>query len=162
MSNFQALFVVWLIFGVINYAQTVTISTDLGEIKGTEDAKSWYPQTIYSFKGIRYATPPLSTFRFRQTILNESKWNGVYDAIQYGSACTQSGGSKAPNNSEDCLFLNIWTTKSNVDNAKNNKLVPVMLWIHGGSLTGGSGAQDGTSLVGEYGDLVYVSINYRL
>jgi para-nitrobenzyl esterase len=39
---------------------------------------------------------------------------------------------------EDCLFLNIWTNNLNND----GNLVPVMFYIHGGGLVGGSGADD--------------------
>eukprot|EP01084_Bolivina_argentea_P140230 246594_1 len=143
----------------IVYGETVTITTSLGEIKGIEDAKTVAPITLYIFLGIAYANPPVDNLRFRQTVLNTTKWNSVYDATNFGSECVQGNSS----DNEDCLFLNIWTTKSNVDNAKNNQLVPVMFWIHGGGFTAGSGnSYDGSALVGEYGNVVYVSINYRL
>jgi para-nitrobenzyl esterase len=90
-------------------------------------------------------------------------WNGVRDAAKFGAACIQP---KARSGSiyawdlgaigEDCLFLNIWA-KQGVSNA------PVMVWIHGGALTTGSGSEpmyDGTKLA-ERG-VVVVSINYRL
>eukprot|EP01084_Bolivina_argentea_P216656 368026_1 len=64
--------------------------------------------------------------------------------------------------SEDCLYLNIWT--SNVKPV--GKLLPVMFYIHGGFFSYGSGADhanNGNNLIGETdGNIVYVSINYRL
>eukprot|EP01083_Nonionella_stella_P240168 839811_1 len=61
--------------------------------------------------------------------------------------------------SENCLFINIWTSKPN----NTGTLLPVMFWIHGGGFSAGTGATfDATNLVGEGRDFVYVSINYRL
>jgi para-nitrobenzyl esterase len=62
--------------------------------------------------------------------------------------------------SEDCLRLNVWTPSIN-DNRKR----PVMVWIHGGGFTAGSGhelkAYDGENL-SRRGDVVVVSLNHRL
>jgi para-nitrobenzyl esterase len=91
-------------------------------------------------------------------------WSGVYDAAGYRNVAVQDPrqidilkGPVAPQ-SEDCLFLNIWTL------ACDTKKRPVMVWIHGGGFTEGSGAigtYQGTHLV-ERGDVVVVTINYRL
>ena len=61
---------------------------------------------------------------------------------------------------EDCLFLNIYAPKKALENELK---LPVMLWIHGGALTVGSGKFDSygpQSFMDE--DLVIVTINYRL
>jgi para-nitrobenzyl esterase len=60
--------------------------------------------------------------------------------------------------SEDCLYLNIWTPAK----SPNEKL-PVLVWIHGGGFSSGSGAcaiYDGEAIAQQ--GIVYVSINYRL
>merc|ERR1719436_2305237 len=68
----------------------------------------------------------------------------------------------APSMSEGCLFLNIFTTKSNMENMAH-KLVPVMLWVHGGGFMGGSGSQyNGSNFVSQYEPVVMVTVNYRL
>ena len=61
--------------------------------------------------------------------------------------------------SEDCLFLNVWRPASATPGAK----LPVMVWIHGGGFTGGSGASPNTSgaQFARQG-VVLVSVNYRL
>eukprot|EP01084_Bolivina_argentea_P016316 30547_1 len=160
-SSFAQLISFYITCCSINYGQNILINTTLGQIRGTVDSNSWKPTILYEFKGVAYATPPLGNLRFRPAVLNSTKWNGVYNATEFGSVCIQEG--KDTDSHEDCLFLNIWTTKSNIENAANNQLVPVMLFIHGGSFTGGTGNDfDGTNFVGEYGQLVYVSINYRL
>src|SRR5437773_77275 len=59
--------------------------------------------------------------------------------------------------SEDCLFLNVWTA------AKAGDRRPVMVWIHGGAWTRGSGSvasYDGTALAKK--GVVVVTTNYRL
>eukprot|EP01084_Bolivina_argentea_P286126 490791_1 len=135
----------------------ITITTQLGEIKGTSSTA--FERTIYTFNGISYATSPIGDRRFRQATLNTSKWNGIYDATKAGPECIQLGTATM---NEDCLFLNIYTTKSNVDNSKT-KLVPVMFFIHGGGFTAGSGSiYNAANFIAQYGDMVYVSINYRL
>jgi carboxylesterase type B len=64
--------------------------------------------------------------------------------------------------SEDCLFLNIWTPTLPAPSSDRSGLKPVMFWIHGGAFTGGSGSSyDGSALVSR-GDVVVVTINYRL
>ncbi len=115
-----------------------------------------------AFKGLPYAQPPVGDARWKPPV-EMPTWNGVRDATKFGAACIQpkarSGSIYAWDLgaiSEDCLFLNVWA-KQGVSNA------PVMVWIHGGALTTGSGSEpmyDGTKLA-ERG-VVVVSINYRL
>ena len=92
-------------------------------------------------------------------------WAGVRDATSFGTAALQSSSMLGPmlgldfsNTGEDCLVLNVWTPAC--DAARR----PVMVWIHGGAYTIGSGAQtmyNGETLA-RRGDLVVVTINYRL
>jgi len=114
------------------------------------------------FKGLPYALPPTGWRRWRPPVAAPT-WKGVRDAGQFGPACYQPGSrpgsiyaSDLASMSEDCLSLNIWTP------AKAQK-APVIVWIHGGSLTSGSSSEamyDGARLAGQ--GVVVVSINYRL
>jgi len=110
------------------------------------------------FAGIPYAAPPVGPLRFHPPAPAKA-WTGVRDATDPGPRCIQDprGDPEFGRQSdEDCLTLNVWTP------ASTGSPRPVMVWIHGGSFTGGSGnIYDARSLVMR-GDIVVVTINYRL
>lgn len=115
------------------------------------------------FKGIPYAASPVGERRWAPPA-EASKWEGVRDAADFGPACIQpiprAGSiyaSPLKAMSEDCLSLNIWAPAK-------AKAAPVLVWIHGGSLIGGASSEssyDG-AVMARRGDIVVVSINYRL
>jgi len=137
------------------------VTTKSGKLEG-DDRKG-----LYVFKGIPYAAPPVGKLRWMppQPV---KPWTGVRPAKEYGSIAPQPmmpGGTAigtpsfaGQSQSEDCLFLNVWTP--GLDDAKR----PVYLWIHGGAFYIGSGTEgfleEGT--LARRGDIVIVSINYRL
>jgi para-nitrobenzyl esterase len=114
---------------------------------------------ISVFKGIPYAAPPVGDFRWRPTQQVKS-WDTVRDASKFCADCVQR---TFPNSqtitSEDCLFLNIWTPS----NFSYKTKFPVMVWIHGGGFTGGSGSGQGTvgNSFAKQG-VILITINYRL
>lgn len=115
------------------------------------------------FRGIPFAAPPIGALRWRapQPV---AAWTGVRPATRFGAACVQptprpgSIYADPPQRmSEDCLVLNIWSPQ------KRAAKLPVLVWIHGGSLFAGYGHEemfDGARLSRE--GLIVVSINYRL
>jgi para-nitrobenzyl esterase len=115
--------------------------------------------TVTSFKDIPFAAPPVGDLRWRPPQAPPS-WSGVRDATALGPQCMQMRQVTADvKQSEDCLQLNVWTPA----NFKPGAKIPVMVFIHGGSFTGGSGTNalyDGTHFA-ERG-VVLVSVNYRL
>ena len=107
---------------------------------------------IAVFKGLRYGAP---TRRF-QAPEKPAPWTTPARAVAYGAASPQRGNE--PNQSEDCLFLNVWTP--GLDAGRR----PVMVYIHGGGYSGGSGSDplyDGKRLT-QRGDVVVVTLNHRL
>ena len=135
--------------------QTVApeIKTTSGTVRGV------VKEDVASFKGIPYAAPPVGANRWRppQPV---TPWTGVRDATKDCADCPQRAwpGSTAIQ-SEDCLFLNVWTPASI---EKKSKL-PVMFWIHGGAFVGGSGSGPGSAgnAFAKQGTIL-VTINYRL
>ena len=116
------------------------------------------------FKGIPYAAAPVGDLRWKppQAV---AAWEGVRECNAFGPDCPQAPYpqtslyySQPRKQSEDCLYLNVWTAA-----ARANEKRPVMVWIHGGALTRGSGATsvyDGTAFAKK--GVVLVTINYRL
>jgi len=117
--------------------------------------RGYVDRGINVFRGIRYGTDT-ATRRF-QPPLAPARWREVRDATRYGHACIQQ--SDEADQSEDCLFLNVWTPGLN-DRARR----PVMVYVHGGAHANGSGSSplyDGVNLC-RRGDVVVVTINHRL
>lgn len=126
-----------------------------------------FAQGVYAFLGVPYGEET-SKRRFR-TAEPVRPWSGVRDALTFGDQCLQpaspdmellGSGWNAPSaSSEDCLNLNIWTTA--LDDGGRR---PVMVNLHGGGWTVGSGnsAQRSGEDFARHHDVVRVNINHRL
>jgi len=137
--------------GAANASDTVKVAQ--GQLHGATAG------TVTSFKNIPFAAPPVGDLRWRPP-QPAKPWAGVRDATAFGPQCMQMR-QVGPDvkESEDCLTLNVWTPASFRPGAR----LPVMVFIHGGSFTGGSGSNfiyDGTHFA-ERG-VVLVTVNYRL
>jgi para-nitrobenzyl esterase len=136
------------------------VETSSGKIRGMDLGP------VVAWKGIPYASPPIGERRF-QPPQPPDPWTGIRDATAFGPIAPQLPFLVAnvtlevempEPQSEDCLYLNIWAPHP--DGRKR----PVMVWVHGGALLNGSGSQsdyDGVRFA-EQGDLILVTINYRL
>jgi len=133
------------------------VETSYGKVRG------YSRRGVIKFKGIPYAAPPIGELRFKPPAPVE-QWGEVRDATKYSSVSIQSpsnldslfGGEPLPQSESDCLTLNIWTQR--LEGEKR----PVMFWIHGGGFLMGNGASNDGSRLVLRGDVVVVSINYRL
>jgi len=134
------------------------VSTRAGKIEG------YFREGLHTFKGIPYAAPPVGEKRWLppQPV---KPWTGIREVKTFGAICPQNEQQiqiiRPPvvePQSEDCLFLNIWTP--GLDSAKR----PVMVWIHGGGFTQGSGSTVGYNgrKLANRGNTVVVTVNYRL
>ena len=145
------------------------VETSYGKIEGVRRNFPHMNMPITSvnkFLGIPYAAPPIGKLRF-QPPSKPSTWKPeVYNASFFRNICIQPPEYNElfwPNffhpESEDCLYLNVYTPLSNTSAARN--LFPVMVYIHGG------GYEVGTPVVSP-GDIiplwsvVLVTIQYRL
>ena len=128
------------------------VKLDTGRVSG---ALAGSNSDISAYKGIPYAAPPTGELRWRAP-QPAPNWQGVRDATRFASICPQRPGQEPQ--SEDCLYLNVWSPAKTAA-----ERLPVMLWVHGGGFTYGSGSSriyDGTRLA-EHG-VVVVTFNYRL
>lgn len=142
---------------------------------------------IAVFKHIPFALPPVGERRWRHAEAAPD-WSGVRLATQFSPACLQPAypqesfyARAAVPTSEDCLYLNVWTPREALQPPATRAVapevalestelkesappkLPVMVWIHGGGLTRGSGANpvyDGANLARK--GVVLVTLNYRL
>ncbi|GGA63125.1 carboxylic ester hydrolase [Pseudoclavibacter endophyticus] len=151
---------------------SAVVETHLGPVQGL------VVDGIHRFLGMRYAAAPTGLRRFTPPV-DPRPWTETAEAIHYGAPAMQGvrGPETAPRsdfaltqmvvmpigglvkiNSEDCLWLNVWTPAT--DGAKR----PVLFWIHGGGFAYGAGSEplyDGARLAAR-GDAVIVTVNHRL
>src|SRR6185437_15611451 len=119
----------------MNSAIVETVETASGKLAGLRK------DGITRFKGVPFAKPPVGRLRWRMPEPAEP-WAGTRDATKFGTVSPQAPtqleslmGMTMGEQSEDCLFLNVWTP--GCDSARR----PVMVWIHGGAFVIGAGSQ---------------------
>ncbi len=134
-----------------------TIDTPFGRIRGESQ------DGVTRFMGIPYAQAPVGKLRLRSPRPPEP-WTGVRDGTRAGAASLQTlGGNQVWMNepialqSEDCLFLNVWTPDVRA-------CLPVLVWLHGGQTRNGHGGAPGINgmALAKQQAMVVVTINYRL
>jgi para-nitrobenzyl esterase len=133
-------------------ADSLVVATDRGLVRGASGPG------VREFKGIPFARPPVGSRRFAPPE-DAAAWHGVLDATQYRSACPQLSryGLTDASDDENCLYLNV-----TAPTAGPKRKRPVIVWIHGGAYVGGSSNLYPLDYLSRHGDVVVVSINYRL
>jgi para-nitrobenzyl esterase len=138
----------------MNENEAPVVQTEGGAVRGLVDGD------VFTFKGLPYGEAE----RFMAP--RATHWDGVRDCVEYGPTSVQPA-RRAPSISgpspvasgEECLVLNVWT-RGLGDGGKR----PVMVWIHGGGFSTGSGSGPlvhGANIV-RRGDIVMVGVNHRL
>jgi para-nitrobenzyl esterase len=135
------------------------VKTQNGELIGC------FTGDIYVFKGIPYAEPPVGDLRWMPP-QHPKSWTGKRPALSSGPIAPQNESHFKKNSqfvikepqSEDCLYLNLWSP------ALDDQKRPVLVWFHGGAFALGSGSQADFSghLLAKRGNVIVVTINYRL
>ncbi len=134
---------------------TLQVKTQYGVLEGFED------NGVKKFLGVPFAQAPVGELRWKapQPVM---AWDGIREAKQFGDDPMQLNifgdmAFRGPGRSEDCLYLNIWTTAQTTADA-----LPVLIYFNGGGLMAGSGSEprsDGSSIAKE--GVIGVTANYR-
>lgn len=112
------------------------------------------------FLGVPYAAAPTGESRLRAP-REPQRWSGVREADRQAPACLQFSpfGLQDPQAvSENCLYLDVYRPGGTRAGAR----LPVILWMHGGAYSQGTGTQFGGRTMAELTNSVVISINYRL
>ncbi|KIJ61014.1 hypothetical protein HYDPIDRAFT_116533 [Hydnomerulius pinastri MD-312] len=157
---------------VTSAASAPTVDLGYAQYQGAVDTTT----NTTSFLGIRYASPPIDDLRWAAP-QPPPTLSGVQQATEQPNECyqaptgnastnpfiTSSIGKRAVSESEDCLFLNVYTPGDTVTDAASGGL-PVVVWIHGGGyIAGAASSFNGADLImdSDHGVIV-VLIQYRL
>ena len=118
---------------------------------------------IQIFKGIPFAAPPVGELRWKAPQPTAPS-QGIYEAYYFGKSPIQaplySEMASCYPNSEDCLYLNVWTAAD-----RSASLKPVMVFIHGGAYGYGGTSDplyDGFNFVKAHPEVILVTIAYRV
>lgn len=159
--KFLVIFVIFTGFCSARWSPDLKVRIESGRILGrymtSENGK-----TIRAFMGIPYAEPPVGDLRFRAPV-RPAIWNGIRLTQQQPPICLHKDPfirSKGTNGQEDCLYLNVYAPKFDME--KDKKLA-VMVFIHGGGWEAGYGGY--SNVPPEYfldHDIILVTGNYRL
>jgi para-nitrobenzyl esterase len=109
------------------------------------------------YDGIPYAAPPVGALRWKAPQAAKP-WNGVRES-KLGNPCPQQANSEVPDGAsdEDCLYLNV-----TAPSAPSKKPRAVVVWLPGGGFFSGAGNSYEASKFAARGDVVVVTVNYRL
>lgn len=128
-----------------------TVTIDTGVLRGV------VREGVEQYLGVPYAAPPVGPLRWAAPQA-PAAWKGERDENVANARCPQTATADTPRSEvEDCLVLNVYRPSTPAKQPR-----AVFLYVHGGGATNGAGIDhDGAALAGR-GDIVVVTINYRL
>ncbi|XP_041443349.1 neuroligin-2 isoform X2 [Xenopus laevis] len=183
--DFRAPLILWLLAACPAEGQKgddkyPVVNTNYGKLRGVKkDLNNEILGPVVHYLGIPYATPPIGERRFQPPEAPAS-WTEIRNATTFAPVCPQNLHGMLPgimiplwftenmdvvagyvqNQSEDCLYLNIYVPLE--DDIRDSGKKPVMMFIHGGSYMDGTGNMFDGSVLAAYGNVIVVTVNYRL
>ncbi|XP_070393445.1 cholinesterase-like isoform X2 [Dermacentor albipictus] len=159
-----------MVIGIAMAVADPVVVTENGSIQGTRLTMFNGTSVVDAYLGIPYAAPPVGELRFKKSIPPIPWEPYTLQAKKKSPACMQFAPanplppwvSTESEQSEDCLYLNVWTPQEKRNGTEN--LRNVMVWIHGGGFNFGSASMDvyDGAVLAALEDVVVVSMNYRL
>ncbi|OWF34922.1 carboxylesterase 1C-like [Mizuhopecten yessoensis] len=136
------------------------VHTDIGDLQGVLEIIR--NETVYQFRNIPYAKPPIGPLRFKKPVAHGG-WSGVLDCTEFGPSCLQQHSTLDRylpnlNQSEDCLSLDMYIPRTLSSSANRS----VMVFVFGGGFLVGQGTLYDGSFLALTGDVIVVTLNYRL
>ncbi len=147
VAAFFSLFLCTSVYGQVN----PVVKTPRGYIRGIQE------KGIFVFKGIPFAAAPVGDRRFKAPSPVQA-WKDTLSCTQFGPVAAQyAGDTRTVRGEEDCLQLNVYTPS-----LKPVRRMPVLVWVHGGGMTGGSGIGQNGHSFSHNDSIITITINYRL
>ena len=140
------------------------VTTTEGEIHGvtTQVTVAGSSYNVHKYLGIPFAEPPVGDLRFKKPEARKAALDSPFNATQFGPICPQikvEGERVVGIEDEDCLYLNVYVPERSADLASGHA---VMIWIYGGAFLLGSSNTYEAPHLAAYGNVIYVTINYRV
>ena len=137
-------------------AEESIVMTERGPVRGI------VTPTLRKFLSIPYAAAPVGKLRWRPP-KDHVRWFTPLNATGFGNHCPQDASFFGTASvSEDCLFLNVFAPNDEARDGSKSRRYPVMVWIHGGVFTVGESDDYIPTKLVHQGDVIVVTINYRL
>ncbi|KAH3729725.1 hypothetical protein DPMN_055703 [Dreissena polymorpha] len=163
--RFRESFCITITAAMFGYVDCITIKTPVGAMSGVQETLivDGRQYRISKFLGILFAESTAGVNRFHKPMPN-APFSSTFDATQNPMACFPShlGGEikygKYVNFTEDCLNLNVFVSHT----FEKNVSLPVMIWIYGGSFVEGATAIYPGEGISAFGEVIVVTVNYRL
>ncbi|GCC29438.1 hypothetical protein chiPu_0007880 [Chiloscyllium punctatum] len=163
--------------GQINYP---TVNTHYGKLRGIRiPLPSDILGPVDQYLGVPYASAPTGEKRFQPPEPPPS-WSRIRNVTHFAPVCPQNIHGIVPeimlpiwftanldivatyiqDQNEDCLYLNIYVPTE--DDIRDSGPKPVMVYIHGGSYMEGTGNMIDGSILASYGNVIVITLNYRV
>ena len=157
--------IIILCFVFCVFCDQPSVKTKLGTVRGNRKTVTFRDirKEVDEYLGIPFAKPPVGELRFKKPLPAEP-FTEPLDATEFKSSCPQHSLDVSVltvrSTNEDCLYLNVYVPVAGASDKPAGRAV--MVWIYGGGFAFGSASVYEASTLASYGDVIVVTINYRV